>query len=230
MSLAEKYDQFYSQGSDSRRVVIPLRGHPRNRIEAAVSVTGGGNSILDIGCGDGSLLFQFRERFSELIGLELSSTRLAQARATLSDARFRPILGSAEHMPQIDTNSIDRIVSADTIEHIPDVYAAASEMYRILRPGGTLVVNTPNIAYVKRRVLLLLGRFPATSQPNEGLGSDILFDGGHFHYFTFRSLTLLLQKAGFHIIQRTAYGKFGRLHALWPSLTSVGVQLVATKD
>ena len=133
-------------------------------------------------------------------------------------------------MPQIDTNSIDRILSVDTIEHIPDVYAAASEMYRILRPGGTLIVNTPNIAYVKRRILLLFGRFPATSQPNEGLGSDILFDGGHFHYFTFRSLTLLLQKAGFHIIQRTGYGKFGRLHALWPNLTSVGVQLVATKD
>lgn len=230
MSLTTKYDKFYSRGNPQRQTDIRESGWPRNRMEAALSVKGRGTTLLDIGCGDGSLLFQYRTRFSELIGVEFSPARLEQARTTLAGARFRTVLASAENIPDVDANSIDRIICSDTIEHIPDVYAAAAEMHRVLKPGGILVINTPNIAYIKRRFLLLFGRFPSTSQNNEGLGSDILFDGGHFHYFTFRSLTLLLQRAGFDVVERMGYGKFGRIHGIWPSLASDGVQLVARKS
>ena len=78
-------------------------------------------------------------------------------------------------------------------------------------------------------VLLLLGRFPSTSQANEGLGSDILFDGGHLHYFTFRSLSLLLERAGLVVEQALGFGTFGRIHHIYPPLLSGGVQLVARK-
>jgi len=120
-------------------------------------------------------------------------------------------------------------VSADTIEHVSDVYAALKEMYRVLKPGGILVINTPNIAFVKKRLLLVLGRFPSTSQPNEGIGDDVLFDGGHLHYFTFRSLQIALQKAGFATLRKIGYGRFGYLHQTWPALLSGGVQWVAVK-
>lgn len=230
MSLGEKYDEFYSSTSPQGCTDISVRGSPRNRMEAAVSVAGGGRTLLDVGCGDGTMLFQFRTRFSEFIGLELSPNRLEQARQHLAGMNFHPLLTSAESMPEVATNSVDRVISADTIEHIPDVYAAAAEMHRVLKPAGMLVINTPNIAYIKRRMLLLCGRFPSTSQANEGLGSDILFDGGHLHYFTFRSLALLLQKAGFRVVGRMGYGRFGKVHGIWPSLTSSGVQLIARKD
>ena len=132
-------------------------------------------------------------------------------------------------MIQIESESIDRIISADTIEHIPDVYVAVAEMFRVLKPGGYLVINTPNIAFIKKRLLLLLGRFPSTSQANEGIGSDILFDGGHLHYFTFRSLRILLEKAGFEMTKKIGYGKLGKIHDIYPSLLSGGVQWVARK-
>lgn len=93
-----------------------------------------------------------------------------------------------------------------------------------------MVMNTPNIAFIKKRALLAFGRFPSTSQPNEGIGSDILFDGGHLHYFTFRSLSLLLERAGFSIEKRVGYGAWGRIHDLYPSILSGGVQLVARKS
>lgn len=91
------------------------------------------------------------------------------------------------------------------------------------------MINTPNIAFIKKRVLLLLGRFPSTSQPNEGIGSDVLFDGGHFHYFTYRSLCIVLEKAGFIPVRRVGYGRFGRIHHAWPTVTSGGVQWVMLK-
>lgn len=231
MGLEERYDQFYASNlKDESLPDIIVSGWPKNRTEAIVFVPGEGATILDVGCGNGLLLNQFRTRYRHLIGLEFSSQRLKQATINLSACNFTGICGSAEIMSEIETGSVDRIISADTIEHIPDVYAAASELYRVLKPNGQLVINTPNIAFLKKRALLFFGRFPSTSQPNEGLGSDVLFDGGHLHYFTFRSLTLVLQRAGFSVTHNIGYGKLGRFHNIYPPLLSGGAQLVAIKE
>lgn len=230
MSLSEQYDSFYkSELIKETFEKIELTGWPRNRVEAILHSAGSGDTVLDVGCGNGHLLHQLADRYRKLVGLEYSAHRLDHAKLNLPVDRFVPVLGSAEHMAELTSGSIDCIVSADTIEHVPDVYQAAAELFRVLKPGGKLVINTPNIAFIKKRALLLLGRFPSTSQPNEGLGSDILFDGGHLHYFTFRSLSLLLERAGFVIEQRVGYGALGRIHDFYPPLLSGGVQLVARK-
>lgn len=230
MTLSERYDTFYKTTLDRERFVdIRLNGWPRNRSEAILAHADHGQAVLDVGCGNGQLLYQLRTRFEQLLGIEYSAHRLEQARVNLEGLSFSAFRGSAEAMTEIASDSIDCVISADTIEHIPDVYAATGELLRVLKPGGRLVINTPNVAFAKKRLMLLLGRFPSTSQPNEGLGSDVLFDGGHLHYFTYRSLALLLERAGFSIERRVGYGKFGRVHHLYPPLTSVGVQLVARK-
>lgn len=230
-TMSEKYDQFYQSSLTKERLleVVP-RGWPKDRVEAIVAVGGHGERILDIGCGNGALLFQFRNSFECLVGLEYSAQRLSQARINLAEHNFVPVVGSAEAMTAIASGSIDQIVSADTIEHVPDVYGAVSEMYRVLKPGGMLIINTPNIAFVKKRFDLLRGRFPSTSQPNEGIGSDVLYDGGHLHYFTFRSLRLILEKSGFDVTKKVAYGPWGRVLGLWPELLSGGVQWVARRS
>lgn len=230
MTLSDKYDQFYDSSleKENLRDVI-VNDWPKDRVEAIVAMGGSGERILDIGCGNGFLLYQFRKKFKTLVGLEYSPKRLSQASVNLSAVDFVPINGSAENMMDIESDSIDRIISADTIEHIPDVYEAAAEMFRVLKTGGELVINTPNIAFIKKRVLLLLGRFPSTSQPNEGIGSDVLFDGGHFHYFTYRSLRIVLENTGFIAVKNIGYGRFGRIHHFLPTVTSGGVQWVMKK-
>jgi SAM-dependent methyltransferase len=230
MPLSNKYDEFYR--STLQKETLPeimVSGWPHDRVQAIVAMGGAGGTILDIGCGNGYLLYQFRDKFSALIGLEYSPMRLEQAKINLAGFNFIGLSGSAENMSQLEDDSVDRIISADTIEHIPDIYSAVREMYRVLKPEGVMVINTPNIAFIKKRVLLSLGRFPSTSQPNEGIGDDIMFDGGHLHYFTYRSLRIVLERAGFEMIKRVGYGKLGWVHHAWPSLLSVGVQWVVKK-
>lgn len=230
MNLESRYNEFYKSSlSVERFSELSPTGWPKNRSEAIALAAPNGGSVLDIGCGNGNLLFHLRHKFRCLYGLEYSSQRLEQAKINLRDFNFIPLHGSAESMESIESNSIDCVVSADTIEHIPDVYLAAAEMFRVCRPGGCLLINTPNIAFIKKRLLLLLGRFPSTSQPNEGHGSDILFDGGHFHYFTYRSLKILLEKAGFSVRSSIGFGKLGRVHNVYPELLSGNIQIECIK-
>lgn len=230
MDLRQKYDRFYRADSEKEALAeITVRGWPKNRTEAIVAMGTTGDSILDVGCGNGLLLRQFAKNFGRLIGLEYSAARLEQAKVNLANYDFTPILGTAEDMADLESDSVDLIISADVIEHVLDVFRATEELFRVLKPGGTLVINTPNVAFLVKRLRLLAGRFPSTSQPNEGIGSDVLFDGGHLHYFTYRSLGICLDRVGFVPKGRIGFGPFGRVHNWWPSLLSVGVQLIVAK-
>ena len=90
-----------------------------------------------------------------------------------------------------------------------------------------MFINLPNIAALKCRIDLAMGRMPCTSARDWFERRE--WDGGHLHYFTYRSLTLLLQRSGFVVERREGFGPLGRLHNHWPSLLSVAVQLVARK-
>src|SRR3569832_1849974 len=147
MALSDKYDQFYKTDRQARAISdYPIRKWPRNRVEAIVAVEGSGESIMDIGCGDGSLLYQFRNRYSSLIGLEYSAERLRQAEANLAALKFTPVQGSAEDMSQLADNSVDRIITADGGGRGPGGGAAARGRGRGGGPGGGRGGGAPSIA------------------------------------------------------------------------------------
>lgn len=227
--VEDYYDRRYGQPSDGR-VEVPRGQWPRDRFEALVRWAGEGDRVLDVGCGDGRVLYNLGGRFSELHGTELSGQRLAQARRTLSGFEYDLHDDDVESRLRYEDGHFDSVVSADVIEHLIDVRAALREMVRVLRPGGRLVLATPNVASLKRRVSLLLGRFPATSGPREGLDTeprDGLVDGGHFHYFTYGMLERLLEQAGCTDIRRYGIGSYGSLRSLRPALLSGSCVIVA---
>lgn len=229
MALNDAYDKMYQDKSEFHKDEIHLGSYPKNRYEAAISVLGTGDKLLDIGCGNGYLLYQYRNRYRQLLGLEYSPERLKHAENNLENLNFIGYAGSAEKMSMIDDESIDRIIGVDVIEHIPDVYGSVCEMSRVLKPGGDLIITTPNVASLRRRLQLLFGRFPSTSQSNEGVTDEPMIDGGHLHYFTYRSLRLVLNRGGFSVSTSAGYGRLGRLQNIIPTLTSGGILMVAKK-
>lgn len=98
--------------------------------------------VLDVGCGDGALAVALSRSGASVIGLDLDPRMLnaarARAKTELSDLKLVP--GRAEALPFADA-TFDRVVAVTTLCFIPDANRAITEMMRVLKPGGRLVIG-----------------------------------------------------------------------------------------
>lgn len=108
-----------------------------------------GGPLLDIGCAYGFLLERFQGR-AELYGHDISAHAIELARARLPAASFS--LGSAADPLPFADRSFAGVMMTDVIEHLTraDQSRALDEAARVLRPGGTLYITTPNHNWVRR--------------------------------------------------------------------------------
>ena len=130
---------------------VPLRsGLDRARRQAQMlagmlrDVTGPA-VIIDLGCGDGSALAIAVERnpAHRFAGIDWSVDALRQAQAAgLTVMRASVSEGS---LPVAD-GAADVVIMSELIEHLVDPDGAVAEARRILRPGGSLLLSTPNLA------------------------------------------------------------------------------------
>ncbi|MDX2032519.1 MAG: class I SAM-dependent methyltransferase [Blastocatellia bacterium] len=161
-----------------------------------------GGRLLEIGSSTGEMIAAAGERFTA-IGLEPdeANCRIARARGldcrntTLDEARF-----PAGHF--------DAAVSYHVIEHVPSPRAELRELHRVLKPGGWLVMETPNIDNLWYRLLGARWR---------------QFIPDHLYFFTPQTFTRLCEESGFEVRELRSVGKsmslrlflnrLGRLHA-----------------
>jgi SAM-dependent methyltransferase len=96
---------------------------------------------LDIACGEGyGAAALKRAGATNVIGVDISESCCVHARSKYGlDARQ----GTAEQIP-LAAKSVDVVVSFETIEHVPNPRRFLDECARVLRPGGTLIISTPN--------------------------------------------------------------------------------------
>ncbi|MGC1396748.1 MAG: class I SAM-dependent methyltransferase [Coleofasciculaceae cyanobacterium] len=230
-NLIESYNAIYAQDEISFSD-LPIR-FPQSRSEVLVKLATSGHRVLEIGCGDGNVLYNLRDRFDELYGIELSTVRTEKVTKEAIDRglKMNIVAGNIEEGLNFPDAFFDVILWADVIEHVVDLWSAMAEIKRLLAKDGRLVTCTPNIAELRRRLTLLAGRFPATSGTNEGLvvRDNELFDGGHLHYFTFSSLAKLYHKYSIDPVETLGFGSLGRFHNLYPPLLSGAVCLAGVK-
>jgi SAM-dependent methyltransferase len=234
--LAGHYDERYRDAVTPER--ISVAGPPVHRCQMAVRLVlaAPGGRYLEIGAGTGAVALTVRPRFDELVLTELSAPRVAQLRRLFAGDEHvlvvrQDIEQDAAALPEAH---FDTVLLTDVIEHLVEPIAVASSLRRALRPGGRLIVQTPNVAKWTRRIKLALGYFPSTASLREGwLSYDRrsptdLYDEGHLHYFTYRSLEhLLVRRAGFTSVRAFGYGR-SPLARVAPRLFS-DVALVAAR-
>jgi SAM-dependent methyltransferase len=210
----------------------PDRAHRQARmLAAALAGHSGPQRIVDVGCGEGTAtaLVKGMDPRNIVIGVDWSAMALVQARAR----GLLVIQGGVDAfgLPLPDA-SADVVIMSELIEHLVDTDAAVEEVRRILRPGGILLLSTPNLAAWFNRGLLSVGIQPVFSEVSlRGIygrpGEQVV---GHLRLFTRRALVEFLTARGFdcervrgapyHDVPRLLR-PLDRLLTGWPSLASI---------
>jgi len=103
-----------------------------------------GKRILDVGCGDGSLVRLMAKSGARVLGVECSPRQLAKARAAETVAGAEIVEGVGQDLPAEDA-CFDAVVFFNSLHHVPPEFMAQalSEAARVLKPGGLLYASEP---------------------------------------------------------------------------------------
>jgi SAM-dependent methyltransferase len=191
---------------------------------------------VDVGCGDGMATAVASARCSQTPGAEVSIVGVDWSSVALGRAQRR---GVAAVRASIDgfglplaSGSVDVVLMSELIEHLADTDAALLEARRVLVPGGTLLLSTPNLAAWYNRVLLMVGIQPLFTEVSlRGIygrpGREVV---GHLRAFTRRALEELLSATGYVEVSITGapyhdvprpFRPLDRLFCRTPGLSSI---------
>src|SRR5215467_3423012 len=111
------------------------------RFQTALGEAGRGH-LLDVACGPGVVTAAIAPPAASVVALDATDEMLEKARARCTRAKLANVIfkrGDAEHLP-FDEAQFDGVVTRLAVHHFADPQRALTEMFRVLRPGGTAVI------------------------------------------------------------------------------------------
>ena len=152
----------------------------RKRIGLIVPYVSDKSRVLDVGCGHGGYIPSLCELTPNACGVEQLADRVEAFRQQHPELRDAIYHGDAQQLP-FPADHFDTVLLNEVLEHVQDENKALREIYRVLRPGGVLIVFSPNRCYPvethgvvwrreSRGVTLLVPYLPLSLWPKLSLG------------------------------------------------------------
>lgn len=147
-------------------------------------------TILDIGCGQGEIGHGLMSLGFNVFGIDASSACVEKS----LQKGIHAVEGNVEHRLPYPAKKFDFVFAGEIIEHVFDTKKFLSEIYRVLKPQGTAIITTPNLAHLPDRLRLLVGLNPAQVTP--------IHEFLHLHIrpFTINTLYAAAEVSGFRVV------------------------------
>jgi ubiquinone/menaquinone biosynthesis C-methylase UbiE len=155
-----------------------------------------GERVLDVGCGEGRFAAELARAAATVVGVDVANEPLRRARARHPSLDLR-LIAEGRRWPLQDS-SFDVVWAGEVIEHVADTAGWLSEVRRVLRSGGALLLSTP--AHPRLRLLRL-----ALDRRSFDAHFDPLSE--HLRFYTARTLRRLLGEFGFEDIRIRGVGR-----------------------
>jgi 2-polyprenyl-3-methyl-5-hydroxy-6-metoxy-1,4-benzoquinol methylase len=162
----------------------------------AEALRSGKGSMLDLGCNVGTCLAEARERGWDAQGLEINDAAAGFCRRERKLNVRTGVLDHDTYAPE----SFDLVMMADVVEHLVDPFETLRRVARALRPGGLVMISTPDIERWAARLLQV--------KPEE-----------HLYYFSPTTIRTLLRQAGLETVRVQGYDRYHNLTAMVHSTT-----------
>jgi len=169
---------------------VPLNERAYGGHAKLLRLVGDGKRVLDVGCSSGYLARPLVARGCTVVGIEQDEDAAEQAREVCAEV----LVGDAETLElPFEPASFDVVLCGDLLEHLRDPGAFLARVRPFVRPGGRLVLTTPNVANWSLRLGLLFGRWRYTDRG--------ILDRTHLHLFTRSTLVETLARAGYRVVE-----------------------------
>lgn len=144
--------------------------------------------VLDVGCAYGFMLERFPDSF-EKFGVDVSEYAISVAKKRLPSAVFA--VSDAEKRLPFQEDTFDTIICNDVLEHLENPAVALENIKRVLKKGGILYINTPNLNLFRKKVLGFADK-----------------KEHHMSLFPHKKLLDLLERVGFKVEEHWTYINF----------------------
>ena len=188
-------------------------GVSHTRLKRVLSLLGNkpGRRILEVGCASGRLGREIKKLGHYVAGVEISEPAANEAKKVLDEVYVFDV--ENEWPSEVLNQKFDVVILPEILEHTFDPVYVLRRVSSLLKPGGEVIITTPNFLTWTNRFSFLLGFF---EYEKEGM-----FDFGHIRWFTYPYLKEVMVQSGFKIIAEKHIifpGKLTGLLKFWPGL------------
>jgi len=204
--LVELQETLYTSRNPTRRWLHCTR---RDWIVEAIERWSslGNTRALEVGPGSGLYLPVLAAHFRDVVASDIEEAYLSHARGLATrHANLRLVVDDIT-ATRLEAGTFDLVLCTEVLEHIRDSAAAIREMVKVLKPGGTLVLSTPQ-RYAPLELAAKVAFLPGMVMLVRLVYREPILEMGHVNLMTEREVVAQIEAAGYTVVERFKSGLY----------------------